>query len=205
MNSKFLATFAVAAALSTNVMGIGLGVQLGPFELGLGLGVNDNGGDVDNRLYRFEDPICYAIGNRRLLEMDVEWKERVSKTETTSTLKRITIEPYLFGRAENGQPVLRGNIVAERVLREISVKYGDEAQGQFDEEQDVSGPLSGTYRTPPKGKSGRGVQTVNIRRVASIRVVEGGHFVPPKDYNQIFQGDVAEVICTVTPSNGPRS
>lgn len=176
----------------------GLGVQIGPFDFGLG---RYRGTDAPRAVSY--DPICTAIARRMPLEMNVEWFEKVSNEEKKITTKRIVIEPYLFGKKKDGQLILRGNVVSEKLVKEVTIKRGEGASGEIDINED--GPADeATYAGTYSSTSGNGVNTLNIQRVSGIRVLDKS-FDPPKDFNEVFKDDVAVVICTVNSTvNEPK-
>lgn len=196
MKKTILAALAIASTLSMSVWAQGFDIQLGPFELNL-QGVNIPAVRVRNST----DPICYAIAHRNLLEMIMELNDKVSDNEFKKTIKKVTVQPYLFGKNKEGQPILRGNVVAENMLKEITIKYGEEADEdgeQVERKQEDGGYFSGWFHRAPKEPKKDGVNTINVRKVTRFRVIEGSTFDPPKDYKEIFKEDVAEVICTAS-------
>lgn len=128
----------------------------------------------------------------------MEWDDKVGGTEFKKTIKKVTVQPYLFGKNKEGQPILRGNDVAEKMLKEITIKYCDGAEEDSEtaeRKQEDEGYFSGWFhRKEPKKDT---VNTINVRKVTHFRVIEGSHFEPPKDYKEIFEDDVTEVICAV--------
>ncbi|MCE5318760.1 MAG: hypothetical protein LLG04_15535 [Parachlamydia sp.] len=81
MKKSIFAIFAIACTLSMPVCAQCFGIQLGPFELNL-QGVNM----PVVRVRSSTDPICYAIAHRKLLEMIMEWDEKVSSNEFKKTI-----------------------------------------------------------------------------------------------------------------------
>lgn len=195
---KQLMGFVGAFSLISSAL-YGFGLQLGPFDLELGRYRSDP--PQSQRVAAVAvsyDPICTAIARRQQLEMTVEWREKISDTEYKVTVKRVTVEPYLFGKKKDGQLILRGNVVAERLQKEVSLKYGDGYDQRWDTGHFVPNDESaytGTYSS----KDGKGVNTMGFERISEIRVLDQG-FEPPKDFNDVFRDDVAVVICTVTSS-----
>lgn len=192
----FLSSLGAFCLVSASVQGLGFGVKLGPFELELG------GGIASNRKVILEDPICYAIRTRKLLELIMEWEE-TNRNETIIITKKVTIEPYLFGRTKDGQPIIRGNVVADTVIKEITVKYPDDERDFHDEdsnEEKEEGFFSGLFRSSKKGQTKSDLDTLNVQKIVSVNVIEQSNFNPPKDFKGIFEDDVAEVICSVTLS-----
>lgn len=98
--------------------------------------------------------------------------------------KKITVEPYLYGLDASGRPIIKGNIVSENVLKEVSIKYGEKKNGNGANGKDKS-VFSAIFRS-----TGNGVATMNLDRVAEIRMIEQSHFNPPENYAEIFKGDV---------------
>lgn len=203
MKKAILTAFALASTLTMPVCAQGFGIQLGPFELNL-QGINIPA----VRVRHSTDPICYAIAHRNLLEMVMEWDDKVSNNEFKKTIKKVTVQPYLFGKNKDGQPILRGNVVAETLLKEITIKYGEGAEEDretSERKEEDEGFFSGLFHRSSKEETKKdSVNTINVRKVTHFRVIEGSNFEPPKDYKEIFKEDVAEVICTVSVKDSAR-
>lgn len=186
---SFLA-FLLAAFLWTGAVAYadGIGVYLGPFSL-------EFGGSLNSPTVYSEgmnsDPICRAIVMQKQLELTVEMKENISDKEFKVVSKRITIEPYLFGMSNRHQPLLKGKIIEENIIKEVTVKYGDDWS-----ESEKS--LSGTFQIEKKKGD---VTTLNINRIQRIVVIEHSHFSIPKDYDKNSYNDVVNVICEVGGSH----
>lgn len=217
MLGRWIVGMALLGSVSASSL-FSLGVSVGPFSLSLdGVGVYDEGyGDrgyivgrrgtpvvVQRRLQMFDNPICYAIQQRKLLEMTVEWTENIDAKNLKSTIKRITIEPYLFGRDRNGNPILRGKIISDVMLKEVAVKFGDEPRDpNADWRPPAQDAFSGRYNSLPaeKGPAAGNLDTLSVERITNVRVIERSQFNPPKDFSEIFKDGIAEVICTVSLS-----
>lgn len=186
---KFMIAGLVAlTALSVSTNAEAFGVSIGPFELQLEAGM-----DSSHRLGIWEEPICSAIANRHLLEISTEWAEHSSNTETKIITKTITMEPYLFGRNAKGQPILRGNIVSEKVVREVTIKENMDKDSK--EPPHKFHPLS-DKKANEEEKDGN-VRSVNLRKITEIHVIEGSKFNAPKNFDAIFKKDVVETVCVV--------
>ena len=176
------ALFAIACL--TGPVYADLGFFLGPFSLELG-----GRGDTPAFAIDARDtyPICRAIDDQSLLNLIVRVREKVSDKEFKVTVKKITIEPYLFGRNNRRQHVLKGKITNEAVVKEVTVKYGEEADN-------VEGrALPGTFKIQSEGN----ISSVNVDQIMEISLVPDSHFDIPKDYNKDAYTDIVDVICEV--------
>lgn len=185
MMKSFLA-FLLTAFLWTGAVAHadGIGFNLGPFSLQFG--GSSNGPTIYSERMN-SDPICRAIVMQKQLELIAEMKENISDKEFKIVIKRITIEPYLYGMNNRHQPVLKGKIIEEKMIKEVTVKYGDESP-----ENEKS--LSGTFQIE-KGKGD--ITTLNVNRIQRIAVIENSHFSIPKGYDKNSYNDVVNVICEV--------
>lgn len=178
--------FIALTLVTTSAYGIGFGFDLGPFNLQLDAPV---GGYIEDRDTIVDDPICDAIENRQQLAITVEGVENVSTKEKKIVTKRVIVEPYAFGVTKQGAPVLRGNVVEEKMLQEVSLKYGDD---MFDEatvpkDSKDKGFFSGLFSSDNK-------TNIDIRKVSVIEVIEGSHFDAPKDFKGL-EAENIDVIC----------
>lgn len=196
IKSSFIILLGAFSFLTDSIQTAEFAVHLGPFELQL------DGGRAAPSPAFINDPICYAIRRRKLLELVMESKA-TSGNETKITVKKITIQPYLYGRTNDGQPALRGDVVAEKMLREISIKEGENTETEKKEknkDKNDSSFFSGLFKsTANREQKANDIETVKINRIVNINVIEESSFDPPKDFNKIFTGDLAEIICTVAP------
>lgn len=167
----------------------GFGFGIGPFSIFF------NGSDRDyyisNRMV-LDDPICHAIENQERLELIVEGAENVSSKERKIVTKRLIVEPYVFGITREGKPVLRGNIVEDKLVKEVTVKFGED---KFDETQVSSegkskGFFSGLFSSDKS-------ENIDIRKVSSVQVLRNSHFDVPKNY-KLLQEEGVRVICQVS-------
>ncbi len=190
--STMLLAFSLAAS-SLCAQGIGIGI--GPFRLELHGGVDGEAITSQRRLQLLDNPICYAIREQKELEMIVETEEAINKNEFKSTIKKITLDPYVFGIDKNGQPILRGNIVKELLVKEVKVKYGDEKKDSVKKEEKKS--FFSALFTSQKDKD---IASVNIRKVSDVRVLEDAPFKAPKNINELTKDDSFDVICAIVPA-----
>jgi hypothetical protein len=175
---KFLYTLIMATLLLTGSgFAQDFGFSVGPFSLLF------NTGFLQQRPL-LHDPICNAISHQQRLEMLVEGKETVSAKEMKIVTKKLTVEPYAFGITKEGKPILRGNVIEEKQLREIRIKYEDD---KFDTASEKEKSFSGWFSS---GKD----KNIDIRKVSDLHVVEDSHFDVPKDYQPIKDEDI-HVIC----------
>jgi hypothetical protein len=174
------------------VYGDGFGVGVGPFSLQFGSSAPSY--LISNR-NSLDNPICYAISHQKRLEIIVEGAENVSTKEKRIISKRLVVEPYAFGVNKDDQPILRGNVVEEKLLKEVSVKYGDD---QFDEtsvapEDSGGGFFSGLF-------SSSKVKNLDIRKVVQVHVIDDSRFEIPKGYKPVDDKDI-RVICELKTGN----
>lgn len=119
----------IAAMIAAgSLCGDALSFQVGPFALEFG-----GPGYAFNRTI-IDDPICYAISQKKKLEVVVKGVEKVSPKEIRIVTKKITIEPYAFKLSKDNQPVLRGNVVEEKLIKEVDVKYAEDKFAKEDGE-----------------------------------------------------------------------
>lgn len=169
-----------------------LGIQKGPFDLQFN---TSEGTYVYEYKPVLDNPICDAISNQRQLEMTIDKMEKISDKEIRIVSKRVVVEPYAFGINSDGKPILRGNVVEEKVLKKVTVKFEEE---QADEDRKISrewkqkGFFSGWLMSDNN-------QKMEIRRVGKLRVVEGSHFDIPKNFKGI-EGENIQVICQLPVS-----
>lgn len=185
---KHISSLLIASTLFTGaVYADGLGVSIGPLSLQLGT-PNIPMIRLDPR---DSDPICRAIGGQRLLEMIVQIREKINDKEFKVITKAIKIEPYLFGIDKRHQFLLKGKVVDERMIKEVSVKFGADADA------DEKG-LSGTFQIE---KQKGNVISLNVDRIQEIRLIDSSHFDIPKDYDPNSYSDIVNVICEVDTNN----
>lgn len=166
------------------------GLQLGPFELALRGGMNVN------RTMVFDNPICYAISHQKRLEMIIEGEQH-SEREIKKVVKRVIIEPYIFGRGRNGQPILRGNIVSEKMIKEVTIKFGEDEEYSRENED----YFSATVRSEEAEEPG----VVDIRKVSHLHVIENSHFDAPKNLDKLFTGEPIHIVCHIVPEENPKT
>lgn len=172
------------AALSGPLQAEGLaGFYIGPFSLELG-------GRSDGPYFAIDArdsyPICRAIDDQNLLNLTVRTREKISDKEFKIVVKKITIEPYLFGRNNRRQHILKGKITNEALIKEVTVKYGEDTDGE-------ERSLPGTFKIESEGK----FSSVNVDQIMEISVIPDSQFDIPKDYNKNAYNDVVDVICEV--------
>lgn len=229
MKKKNFAALASVILLTTGGLE-GFGINFGPFDLQFGSAYNGYGSgytreyrtytETPNHAALLDTPICRAIEQQKKLEFIVEAKEKVNAKETKITTKRVIVEPYAFGFTKEKQPVLRGIVTSEQLIREITIKQGDDQPSDSQqkayatdneddeitveikdkkEEQDKSF-FSGLFRSH---KSKDDVESLNLSKVGNMRVLEDSHFDAPKDLASIFKDDIAQVVCQV-PHQGEK-
>ncbi len=164
----------------------GIGIDLGPFSIQLF--PNDAG--IPVRVETISDPICYAIETQRQLEMTVEMKEDISNKEFKFITKKIIVEPYLFGFGNQGQPVLQGNITSEKLIKEVTVKYGEDEKNIKNNQENF---YTGQYMSQKEKKK---VTMINLSKVADLHVLRDTHFVAPKTL-EIDRSKLSTVVCQI--------
>lgn len=163
-----------------------LGLDLGPFEFEL-----KSRPTVTKP--RYFDLLCRAIQMHKQIEIVLEWQEWENSNERKTITKQLILEPYLIGKTNDGRPLLRGNIVSEKLLKETSVKYGDQSTADQHTEYRVSGKFQS--KNPQK----EGISTLDIQQISHFAVLENTYFELPNGIEQIFpKGDI-EVICSIIP------
>ncbi len=188
---RFLKSLTVGSLLFiSTAYANGFGLYVGPFDLQF------NGGEtyyVDNHREMVDNPICYAISHQKRLEMLVESSEKTNAKEIKIAVKKLVVEPYAFLVTKDGKPALRGNIISEKMVKEIAIKYGEDKFDHDDEEvswQKKKGYFSGWFKSDKS-------QTVDIRRVSRLQVIEDSHFDAPKNYKEIKE-DGVQIICQLS-------
>lgn len=184
---KILNLAIIAATLVTgSVYADGFGFNVGPFNLQFG----GYGADyVPNDRNALDQPICYAISHQNRLDIAVEGVEIVNSKEKKIVSKRLIVEPYAFGVTREGKPILRGNIIEEKLIKEVTVKYGDEKfeEAAVSKDDKDKGYFSGKLSTDKN-------QNIDIRKVVEIKVLKDWHFDAPKDYKGLNDENI-QVIC----------
>lgn len=146
-----------------------------------------------DRASMLDSAICNAISNQRHLTMTVQAKDITSAKEVKVVTREITIEPYAYGMTRDGKPVLRGNVIEDKNVKEVTVTF---AEDKFDTDQKSSDNADqpkkqGFFAGMFSSSSGT---NVDISRVRNVQVVEGTHFDAPKDFKG-FQDDTIHVVC----------
>lgn len=173
----FIPLFMLIGALH----GADLGLNIGPFSLELNVGHRG----YSERQGFIDDPICYAISSKQQLRVQFLVEEDLGKGEWKTTLKEVTIDPYVFGYDKNNQPVLRGNITKEEVLKEVTVK---DYKPSDDDGKSYSGFFS-WFKTTGRSNS------INVRGIRSIQVLDNQFFNPPNELDSAYFNDLALVKC----------
>lgn len=178
----------------------GVTFEAGPFSLQFGLS-GDSRGTYDPIPY-IAQPVCNAIEDQKRIEIIVENKEKPSKNEIKIVKKRLTVEPYAFGLNKRHQPLLIGNVVEEKQIREVTVKYTDEEEPDDQNWRNRRwdrGYLSGEFESysSSESKSKGKVTRINIQKVQNIRIIPDSHFDIPKNLDKNFEDDIDDVICDI--------
>ena len=144
-------------------------VTYGPFSLEL-TGATKS---VNDRRALLDDPINYAIASKQRLGLTVELDEKWAKGD--AAVKRIIVEPYVFGLDRKGQPVLRGNIVGEEMVTETTNPNGSTLKGMI------------VYLKKP------GVNSINLKSIKKVEVIRGDFFNPPATIDASYQNDLDSI------------
>jgi hypothetical protein len=186
---ELLQTLAVGTLLAD-----GIGFSIGPFSLGFDVfdGPSYSYGPeyVVIRKRVIDNPICDAISNLNRLSLVVETREEVSPKEKKMATKRLIIEPYLLGVTPDGKLLLRGNTVQESLIKEITIKLGDEgfdSKGPSEAER-KEGFFSGMFKS-------ENAKPISIQKISQVQVL-GDHFALPKNYKGNIDKNV-RVICEI--------
>jgi hypothetical protein len=182
---KYLILAAVLLA-GTGVYADGFGFNIGPFNMQFG--GSDNEYFTINRK-GLDSPICQAISTQKRLEIMVEGTEIVNTKEKKMIVRTLIVEPYAFGVTKEGKPMLQGKVVEDRLVKEVTLKYGDE---KFNEEsvslkENEKGYFSGLF-------SSNEIKGIDIRKISGIRVIEDSHFDIPKDHKS-YNNENFQVSC----------
>lgn len=196
---------------------IGLEIQVGPAQLSL----QGPPGPANFQRNFFDRKICYAIENHARLELFIGSKDETSDKETKVTVKKITIDPYLFGIDPEGRPVLQGNVINSEVIKEVTITYSDAKyknedlqrrqkfqnngrRGPQDNQDDQDNQDNGSQAAAQQDKKNpeNNAKTgLNIANVSFIRVLDQTHFDVPKDIDKQLekntQGNI-QVVCSLS-------
>lgn len=187
---RTLSTALIAIASPMSLQGLSIG--LGPFSVQL----LPDAGIVPSDVYFVDRPICYAISAHKQLEILVENKETTEKNEQKVEVKKIIVDPYVFGMGKKGLPILQGNVVEEKMVKEITIKYGEdvdiEAENKEWKSKQKIGFFSGHFFSQ-KNKT----TSINFQKVIDFRVLENSHFEVPEKL-ETSNEEIVRVICQVS-------
>lgn len=167
----------------------GLGFNIGPFSMQFNLDGSYYANDHRDVL---DSPICYAIENHKKLDMIVESHEKVSSKEFRIVTKKLIVAPYAFGITQDGKPVLNGSVTNEKLIKEVTIKYGDDQIDIAAEDsagKEDRGFFSGWFKSEKS-------ENIDIRKISNLFVINDSRFDMPRDYKSI-KGDKVRVICEV--------
>lgn len=174
-----------AGFLSGSVYAEGIGFNIGPFSMQFNVGGTYYENDHKDIL---DFPLCFAISNQKQVDMVVEAEEKLSAKEIRFVTKRILVEPYAFGVTKEGKPILRGNIVHEKLIKEVTIKYGDEKSnedGKWAKKEENF--FSGWFKSDTS-------ENIDIQKISNLYVLQGSHFNAPKNYKGLTDEGI-KVIC----------
>ena len=192
---------------STALSAEGYEIQINPMNRGVGMndGANYNDGDYDDEssagdnrgsmMDRFTmrpadvaNQLCQAISNQNQIEIVVEKREIVNSKELRVEVKRVVVEPYGLAVTQNGQPVVRGNVVSDKMIKEVTVKFSDDRFDTSKKDQDAN-KSSSWFSSSSKN--------LDISRVRAINPTNK-RFDAPTDYKG-FEDNSLNVICEIQP------
>ena len=181
MKKTILAALLLTSSLSADAFGI----NLGPFSLQFNV---DGTYYADDHRDVLDSPICVAITNQKRLDVIVEGKEKLNEREMRITTKRIVVEPYAFGVTKEGRPILQGNVLSEKLIKEVTVKYGeDKFAGSENWENRAEGYFSGWFKSDKSEK-------IDVSKISNLYVISESHFDAPTNFKGIQDANV-RVIC----------
>lgn len=180
---KILFLFVLTSLFATSQVLTAIGIQVGPFSLNL----TDT--QIVSRAPLLDTPICYAIQNHKQLEMIVESDEQISNQETKRTIKRLRIEPFVFGVTKEGIPQIKGNVVQESLVQEVTIKYGE------DEKESV-GIDSGNQSSTSDNKNSN---LMNFSRIHDLYVIHHSNVKAPDNLMELLKDRQIQIICHILP------
>ena len=179
-------TLALGLSLITgSIYAEGFGFNIGPFSMQFNVGGTYYAQDHKDIL---DFPLCYAISNLKKVDMVVEAEEKINAKETKFITKRLVVEPHAFGVTKEGHPILRGNIISEKLIKEVTVKYGEDKSSD-----DTKWAKKEDYFFSGWFKSERD-QNIDIQKISNLYVIQESHFDAPKDYKGLKDENI-QVIC----------
>lgn len=137
----------------------------------------------------FDSPICYAIKNQKQIELLIDTKEKSNKREMKITTKKIVIDPYLLGVTKEGKIAVRGNVASEKMIKEVSIKFGEDKL-----DDNAWGPRGDGFL------SGKLNDNVIVDKIVNVYVLQDSHFDIPRSYKS-QKDKVAQVICEIQPQS----
>lgn len=173
MRKSLISLFLILTPLSVSAFGI----QIGPFSLELGENVQADRGTI------IDTPVCAAIRAHKQIEVVLEVNSKVNDQEFSSVIKKVLVEPYVLGTAKDGRVVLKGNIVKEEVLKEVSVKYPQVKKGN---EGVVSGFFDFTSASGEKN-------VINIDQIRDVQVLPDSSVKAPSNLQDLAKD--LQVLC----------
>lgn len=183
---KFLPFCALGSLLLlTGSVHADLGFNVGPFSMQFNVQESYYAQDHKDIL---DTPICFAISKQKRLDLIVETKEKLNAKEMKMTTKRLVIEPYAFGITRDGKPVLRGNVISDKLIKEVTVKFGEDQFGEGDWSNEKEGGFfSGLFKSEKN-------QNIDVRKISNLYVINDSHFDAPKNYKGLKEDNI-QVIC----------
>jgi hypothetical protein len=174
--------------LAGPLFSLGIGFDLGPFDLEFGAAPS---GYVAERGIRLDNPLCFAIDHQKRVALIMELKETLNSKEMKIVTKKLVVDPYAFGFTREKKPILRGNVVGEKELKQVTIKYADD---EFDDAQASKAGqnwFTGWFTSKEK------LSTIDISKVISIEIIDDSYFTVPDNLSTTFKDEIYEVVCQV--------
>jgi hypothetical protein len=168
----------------------GVGLEIGPFNLNIGIDDDEDGRLAPNRPF-LGNPICQAIAVQSRVTLILEAKEVTNSREMHVLTKRVIIEPYAFGFSGNGTPLLKGNVIEEKTVEEVTIKVDeDRFRAVNQDNQKKKGLFADWFKSETTG-----INTLDLSNIKNIQIVPNSHFEVPKDYKGFKDDEDVRLIC----------
>lgn len=181
----------LCCCVNTAGFAVGMGNEMGLFCLQVQGFINTN------RAVTLDNPACYAMSSKKVITMIVLIDEAINNQTYMNYLKKLTIEPYVYGIDRNQQPVLCGNITRVEILKQQSVRFGT-AQVV----QDFGG-LNAKFTAMIIWKQPPAVGPVNVWKVLDVQVNNSASYMARPEVMQSFPTTGLNVICSTLPITAP--
>lgn len=172
---------------TTQAFAAGIGNEMGLFCLQVQGFINTN------RAVALDNPACYAMTSKKAIVMTVAIDEAINNQTYMNYIKKLTLEPYIYGIDRNQQPVLCGNIVRVEILKQQAVKFGTAQVAQ------AFGGLDPKFTAMIIWKQPAMVGPVNVWKVLDVQVNQGASYMARQEILQQFPTQGLNVICSTLP------